>query len=79
MRYTQEDIDQLRNKLTDHIDYHKGEMIRNILHEHATLNYIPKHTDATYMKFMNTHEHKLTVNGFQSTNHPYYFNFFSVL
>lgn len=71
--------EQIRNKLTKFIDYDEGKVLRNELHEYAKKSYVRKFSSDQYLKFMNANECDFTINGAQSTNHPYYFTLFTVV
>jgi hypothetical protein len=71
-------VDIIRDKLRHHLDYDQSKEIRNKLKSYAEQTYKPLHTDGAYLLFMNTNECSFSINGMQSTNHPYYWCLFSV-
>ncbi len=71
--------EQLREELKSHVEYKRGEIVRARLKQIAEENYIPKHTDKEYVDFMGRHECSVTINHAQSSNHPYYYQLFSVV
>jgi t-SNARE complex subunit (syntaxin) len=72
-------IEELREKLTKHIDFDKGKEIRNQLHDYAKQTYKPRQSQKFYMEFINANPIKLEVNHPQSTNFPYYFMMFTTI
>jgi len=71
------EIEALRAKLADFVEYDTGKDIRNKIHEFAKENYNPVHS-SKYFEFMNDNECSFDVNHAQSENHPYYFTLFTV-
>jgi hypothetical protein len=72
-------VTEIREILKEFVKYQKGEALRKELHQIALDSYKPKYSPEVYLNFMNRHECSFTINGAQSTNHPYYFTMFSVV
>lgn len=73
-----DEINELRKKLTEFIEYKEAVRIRNRIRLLAIDSYIPKYTDSEYIGFLKRHTVTTTVNHPQSTNHPHYYAMFSV-
>lgn len=69
-------IESLRVKLVDSIEYDKGEAIRNKIHAFAKKNYTPINS-SKYLEFMNENACRFRVNHAQSINSRYYFTLFT--
>jgi hypothetical protein len=67
-----------RDQLRSGVNYDEGRKLRLKLKEHAKAYYVSNHTSSQYVDFMNEHECTFSVNGNQSTNHPYYWSLFTV-
>lgn len=72
-----EEIEKIRNKLRNFIEYEEGRKLRLELHKFAVKYYKPNHTPSEYFKFMNENECSFKINGAQQTNFPYYFSLFT--
>jgi hypothetical protein len=76
---TQADIDEIRKRLREFVEYTTAEELKQVLHTFAKGEYIPKNSPARYLEFMNDHVCSFEKCHPQSTNHPYYFGMFSVI
>jgi len=74
-----EDIERLRDKLKEFVEYDKGYAIREFIHELALEHYEKKHSETKHLEFLERHEVKIERNHSQSVNHPYYFTMFSII
>ena len=73
------EMEAMRDKLREHINYDEGGRIRATLKAYAETNYIRQHTQAEYLSFMNQHECTFHVQGNQDSNDPYYWGLFTVI
>ena len=72
------DRDKIREQLKQHVVYQKGLDIRKQLKQYAELYYTPKHSPDVYMRYLRDNECSFRIAGAQSTNHPYYWEMFSI-
>ena len=72
-------MENLRDKLKDHIIYEEGKKIRKELNEYARQNYVPKYDLSEYLRFMNNNECTFLINHPQGSNFPYYWTMFSII
>lgn len=68
----------IRKELKEFVSATHGKKLRKQLKLIAKIEYQPLHTNKEYMTFLNSNECAFKVNGYQSTNHPYYWQMFSV-
>ena len=64
--------------MSKYIAYKEGLAMRRMRHENAIANYIPKHTDAEYMRFLGGNEAMTKTVRPQNTNHHQYLGLFTV-
>ncbi|MFB3056078.1 MAG: hypothetical protein ACE1ZQ_02810 [Ignavibacteriaceae bacterium] len=76
---SKKEIEQLRDQLTEFIPYDDGKEIRKQIRDWAILNYKQKYSDNHHMDFAKRNMISTEVVHPQSTNHPYYYQMFSVV
>ena len=77
-------VKNIRKKLSDHNNFYSAEEGERLRKQLMILSegYVPKHTQEEYWAFtkhcMSLGGIHITTNGYQCTNHPYVYTFFSV-
>lgn len=72
-------IQEIRDILTEFVEYDKGESLRLELKEIADETYEQKYSHEEQINFLSRHSASIRVVHPQSNNYPYYLEMFSVL
>ena len=72
-------IQEIRDILTEFVEYDKGQSLREELKEIADKTYEQKYSSEEQVNFLSRHSASIRVVHSQDNNHPYYLEMFCVL